>query len=410
MQSDQRSLKLLNCKMKFFKLFREFAVSNSLGGLLLISSVMIALIVANSPLGESYAHFLTLKFGFDGAGLNLRYSLLSWINDGLMAVFFLMVALEIKRELVKGELSSVKKATLPILAALGGVAAPALIYTLLNQGTPTAIGWGIPMATDMAFALPVVILLGKRVPASLKVFLAALAIADDLCAILVIALFYSTELHTIYLAYAGGIVALLVVFNWLGVKPLTFYLIPGLVMWYFIHHSGIHATIAGVLTALTLPATQNDSESPLERLEHALSKPVNFIIIPLFALANTNIRFESGMVDGLTTTMGLGIMLGLLVGKPLGISLFSWAAVKTGLGSLPTGARWSHLIGVGILGGIGFTMSIFIALLSFPDQVAVSSAAKFAVLTASLLSALVGYVFLRTFGQNDVFWVGRNDK
>lgn len=388
---------------RVLQLFRQFSTSGSLGGLLLLGSVLVAVIVANSPIGASYANFLTLPMGFDRGGLELNYPLLSWINDGLMAVFFLMVGLEIKRELVEGELSSVRKAALPILAALGGVLVPALTYFLFNRGTATAGGWGIPMATDIAFALAIVTLLGKRVPASLKIFLAALAIVDDLCAILVIAVFYSTELHTIYLAYAGGILALLVVFNRLGVKHLAFYLIPGLVMWYFVHHSGIHATIAGVLTALTLPTTPDDTESPLEKLEYALLKPVNFIIMPLFALANTNIRFESGMVDGLTTVLGLGILFGLMLGKPLGISLFSWAAVKAGMGTLPTGAGWSHIIGVGILGGIGFTMSIFIALLSFPDQVAISSAAKFAVLTASVLSGLIGYVALRMVSKGDVF-------
>jgi len=388
---------------RILQLFRQFSTSGSLGGLLLLGSVLVAVIVANSPLGASYAHFLTLNIGFDGAGLKLNYSLLSWINDGLMAVFFLMVGLEIKRELIEGELSSVRKAALPILAALGGVLVPALTYFLFNRGTATAGGWGIPMATDVAFALAIVTLLGKQVPPSLKIFLAALAIVDDLCAILVIAVFYSTELHMIYLAYAGGILVLLVAFNRLGVKLLAFYLIPGLVMWYFVHHSGIHATIAGVLTALTLPTTPDDTESPLEKLEHALLKPVNFIIMPLFALANTNIRFESGMVDGLTTVLGLGILVGLMLGKPLGISLFSWAAVKAGMGTLPTGAGWRHIIAVGILGGIGFTMSIFIALLSFPDQVAISSAAKFAVLTASVLSGLIGYVALRMVSKGDVF-------
>ncbi|MFC5412486.1 Na+/H+ antiporter NhaA [Larkinella bovis] len=385
------------------KIFRKFSASGSFGGLLLMGSVLISLLVANSAWGASYAHFLTQQVGFNGAGLALKYSLLNWINDGLMAVFFLMVGLEIKRELIEGELASFKKAALPILAALGGVVVPATIYFVINRGTPTAVGWGIPMATDIAFALAIITLLGKRIPAALKVFLAALAIVDDLCAILVIALFYSTELHVGYLVYAGILFALLIVFNRLGIKHLAFYLIPGLVMWYFVHHSGIHATIAGVLTALTLPTTPDDTESPLEKLEHALLKPVNFVIMPLFALANTNIRFESGMVDGLTTTMGLGILLGLLVGKPLGISLFSWMAVKAGLGLLPTGARWRHLIGVGILGGIGFTMSVFIALLSFPDQVLISSEAKFAVLTASVLSGLIGYIFLRIVGQEKEF-------
>lgn len=389
--------------MRVLRVFQRFLSSGAASSLLLMGSVVVALLVANSSLAATYDEFLQSKMGFHGTGLHLNYSLLSWINDGLMAIFFLMVGLEIKRELIEGELASFQQAALPILAALGGVMIPALIYFLFNRNTLTVGGWGIPMATDIAFALAVVTLLGNRIPASLKVFLAALAIVDDLCAILVIAVFYSTELHIIYLAYAGGIFALLVTFNLLGMKHLLFYLIPGLVMWYFVHHSGVHATIAGVLTALTLPTTPDETESPLEKLEHALLKPVNFIIMPLFALANTTIRFESGMVDGLITPMGLGILMGLLIGKPIGVTLFSWAAVKMGLGTLPTATRWQHIIGVGILSGIGFTMSIFIALLSFPNQITISSQAKFAVLMASLLSGLIGYVFLKAVGKGQVF-------
>jgi Na+:H+ antiporter, NhaA family len=388
---------------KILRLFHEFSTSGSLGGLLLMVSVVVALIIANSPLGESYAHFLSLEVGTNALGLELTYPVLSWINDGLMAIFFLMVGLEIKRELVEGELASINKATLPIMAALGGVTMPALLYFLLNRGTNTAVGWGIPMATDIAFALAIVTALGRRVPASLKIFLAALAIVDDLVAILVIAIFYTSELHTDYLAYAVGVFALLVVINRLGVKNLAFYLIPGAIMWYLVHHSGVHATIAGVLTAMTVPTTPDDTESSLEKLEHALIKPVNFLIMPLFALANTNIRFENGMTEALTNTMGMGILAGLLLGKPLGIALFSWASVKAGLCSLPTNATWRHIIGVGILGGIGFTMSIFIALLSFPDMPAITAGAKFAVLTASMLSGLIGYIVLRAGSEGYAF-------
>lgn len=381
------------------QLFQEFLRSGSVSGIILILCVIAALLIANSSLGTPFEHLLATPIGYADASLHLKYSALIWINDGLMAIFFLLVGLEIKRELIEGELSSAKKAALPILAALGGVLVPALMYYVFNEGTETAQGWGIPMATDIAFALAVVTLLGKRVPASLKIFLAALAIVDDLAAIVVIALFYSTDLHVAYLAYAAVVFLGLIILNGRGVKNPVFYLIPGLLIWYFIHHSGIHATIAGVLTAFTLPTTEDDTPSTLEKVEHALMNPVNFVIMPLFALANTNIRFEPGMLEGLTTPLGLGIGLGLLVGKPLGISLFSWLSVKAGLCVLPAGARWPHLIGLGILGGIGFTMSIFIALLSFPDQPALASKAKFAILTGSILAGTLGYAVLKTISK-----------
>ncbi|MFD1145129.1 Na+/H+ antiporter NhaA [Larkinella insperata] len=386
-------------KEKLYKLFQTFFRSGSVGGIVLILCVLASLVIANSPSGAPFENLLSTEIGYANSGLHLKYSVLIWINDGLMAIFFLMVGLEIKRELIEGELSSLKKAALPIFAALGGVLVPALIYFAFNQGTRVAGGWGIPMATDIAFALAVVTLLGNRVPASLKIFLAALAIVDDLAAIVVIALFYSTDLHFAYLAYAAAVFLGLLIMNWRGVTRPVFYLVPGLLIWYFIHHSGIHATIAGVLTAFTLPTTEDDTPSTLERVEHALIKPVNFIIMPLFALVNTNIRFEPGMVDGLTTTLGMGIVLGLLVGKPLGISLFSWLSVKGGLCVLPAGGRWPHLIGLGILGGIGFTMSIFIALLSFPDQPAVAAKAKFAILTGSVLAGTLGYAFLNAISK-----------
>jgi NhaA family Na+:H+ antiporter len=250
------------------------------------------------------------------------------------------------------------------------------------------------MATDIAFALAVITMLGNRVPPSLKIFLAALAIADDLMAILVIALFYSSDIDTTNLMIAGGIFLLMLVFNKLRIMSIAFYLIPGIFLWYFIHHSGIHATIAGVLTALTLPTTPDATESPLEKLEHALVKPVNFLIIPLFALANTNITFESGMAEGLASGLGLGIMVGLLAGKPIGIMLVSWISIRLRICNLPNKATWKHITGVGLLGGIGFTMSIFIALLSFSEEFLVAEA-KFAVLAASLASGFFGYFLLR---------------
>ncbi|KAA9349998.1 Na+/H+ antiporter NhaA [Larkinella humicola] len=388
-------------KATLLKHFQEFFTSGSTGGILLFLCVMISLGVANSPLGTPFESLLAARLGTDWAGLDLQYSVLIWINDGLMAIFFLMVGLEIKRELIEGELSSIQKAALPIFAAIGGVVAPALIYSVLNRGTETAVGWGIPMATDIAFALALITLLGKRVPASLKIFLTALAIVDDLVAIVVIAIFYSTDLHVNYLAYAGGVFLVLIIFNRMGVTNLAFYLIPGLFIWYFIHHSGIHATIAGVLTAFTLPTTPDDTESALEKLEHRLIKPVNFAIMPLFALANTNIRFESGMLQGLSTPLGLGILVGLVVGKPLGITLLSWCSVKAGLCTLPDGARWPHIIGLGLLGGIGFTMSIFIALLSFADQPVFAAGAKFTILIGSVLAGGFGYLVLRAVARKD---------
>ncbi|MCF0073558.1 Na+/H+ antiporter NhaA [Dyadobacter sp. CY261] len=381
-------------KMINLKPFREFVQSESLGGSILIICVVISLIIANSPLAGAFENLLGIELGVDTDTFHLRYPVLLWVNDGLMAVLFLLVGLEIKRELVEGELSSFKKAALPIFAALGGVVAPATIYFLLNSGTHTAAGWGIPMATDIAFAIAIITMLGSKAPASLKIFLAALAIVDDLMAILVIAIFYSSELHYTYLLYAGGIFAVLLALNRLGVKSLAAYLIPGAFIWYFIHHSGVHATIAGVLTAFAIPTTPNAQESPLEKLEHMLMKPVNYVIMPVFALSNTNITFEAGMVEGLTTTLGMGIILGLVVGKPLGISLFSWLTVKLGISSMPSQAGWAHIVGVGMLGGIGFTMSVFIALLSFPGEHTILSEAKFSILTGSILSGILGYAML----------------
>jgi NhaA family Na+:H+ antiporter len=376
------------------KPFRDFFKSSFAGGIILLACVIVSLIIANSAIGSDFENLLNLELGYQSEILHLKYPLLLWINDGLMAVFFLLVGLEIKRELVEGELSSPKKAALPILAAVGGAIVPALIYTVLNRGSETAAGWGIPMATDIAFALAIITLLGKKVPPSLKIFLAALAIVDDLLAILVIAFFYTSELHSTYLLYAAGLLILLFGFNRFGVKKIYFYLIPGAFIWYFVHHSGIHATIAGVLVAMTLPTTPDSKESPLEKLEHLLLKPVNFIIMPVFALANTNIRIEPEMLQAVFTPLGLGIILGLVLGKPIGITLVSKLAVMLGISSLPNQAGWGHIIGVGFVAGIGFTMSIFIALLSFTGNEHLLSEAKFSVLTASVLSAVIGSVFL----------------
>lgn len=380
------------------KVLKDFLESSTGGGILLFACLILSLIIANSPLSEAFNSLLSTQLGFENAHIHLRYSVANWINDGLMAIFFLLVGLEIKRELVEGELSSPRQAALPILAAIGGAVVPALIYVAFNVGTETQHGWGIPMATDIAFALAVISMLGKRVPTSLKIFLAALAIVDDLLAILVIAIFYSTELHFTFLLYAAGILAILVAFNRFGVKNIWMYLIPGALIWYFVHHSGVHATIAGVLVAMTLPTTPDDVESPLEKLEHALTKPVNFIIIPLFAIANTSITFQSEMLGGLTSSMGLGIIIGLVVGKSIGILSTTFICVKSGLANLPEKATWAHIVGVGMLAGIGFTMSIFVSLLSFDNPLHVEEA-KLAVLLGSLLSGLSGYLYLNALSK-----------
>ena len=387
-------------KLINLRTFKEFFESSTGGGIILFICVVLALIIANSPLGEGLLTFLSTTVGFENESIQLNYSIKQWIDDGLMAIFFLLVGLEIKRELVEGELASPKKAALPIFAAIGGALLPAGIYFIFNHNEPTHHGWGIPMATDIAFALAVISMLDKRVPASLKVFLAALAIVDDLLAILVIAIFYSSELHYTYLLYAGGIFALQLAFNKFGVKNILAYIIPGIFMWYFIHHSGIHATIAGVLTAMTLPTTPDEKESPLEKLEHLLAKPVNFIIIPIFAFVNTAIVLSTDMLGGLTSPMGLGIILGLIVGKSVGILLTCWLCVKSGLSSLPEGAGWKHMFGVGLLGGIGFTMSIFVAMLSFSDALHIEEA-KLAILVASLLAGVLGYTYLSALGKKN---------
>lgn len=378
--------------------FKEFVKSSNFGGALLFVCVILSLILANSPFAETLQQILDTKFGFENNSLHLNYSILMWINDGLMAIFFLLVGLEIKREIVEGELSSPKKASLPILCAIGGAITPAIIYIIINSGLETASGWGIPMATDIAFALAVISLLGKSVPSSLKIFLAALAIVDDLIAILVIAFFYSQGIEITYLMYAAIGMIVLITMNRFNVQNPYLYLIPGVFIWYFIHHSGIHATIAGVLVAMTIPTNDTDIESPLERLEHAIAKPVNFLIIPLFAFANTNITFQQEMLHGLTSPIGLGISLGLFFGKPIGILITSFICTKLKISSLPEGSRWAHIIGVGFLAGIGFTMSIFVSLLSYNNPLFVAEA-KLSILITSIVAGLFGFFFLKSLKQ-----------
>lgn len=380
--------------MKLTKYFKDFFHNSQSSGIILIICVMISLLIANSSLGDAFQNVLDKEIGTDI--FHLKYSVSIWINDGLMAIFFLLVGLEIKREIVEGELSNFKNASLPIFAALGGMFVPALIYFALNHGTEYAKGWGIPMATDIAFSLAIVSMLGRGVPPAIKIFLAALAIVDDLGAIVVIALFYTESLEWSYLLYSLGIMLLLIGLNKFNVKRHIFYLIPGVFLWYFMHHSGIHATIAGVLLAFTIPTNVSETEiSPLEKLEQKLHIPVSFFIMPIFALANTNIIFEDGMVDGLFTSFGMGIILGLFLGKVLGICLFSFIAIKSKISSLPQNSTWGQMIGTGFLAGIGFTMSIFIALLSFKGHPDWQSEAKFAILLASIISGIVGFIILK---------------
>ena len=366
--------------------------SGQAGGALLILCVIISLIIANTFVNEPFKNLMAIKLGFDTPAIHLKYSLLNWINDGLMAIFFFLIGIEIKQEITDGHLSNFKIASVPIFAAFGGALLPAIIYAVLNHNSDTAAGWGIPMATDIAFALAVLSLVGKLVPAALRVLLSTLAVVDDLFAILVIAIFYSSDIDWKNLCIAAGIFIVLLIFNKLGIQKVVFYIIPGVLMWYFIHHSGIHATIAGVLTALTIPSGSRGSI--LKKLEHSLAIPVGFIIMPLFALANTNIHFEAAMISGVAGTLGLGIIIGLVVGKPVGIMLFSLLSVKFNIGKLPKGIVWAHIVGIGLLAGIGFTMSIFISLLSFGDSL-FGAEAKFAILIASVLSGIGGFVYLK---------------
>lgn len=373
--------------------FRLFVRSQQFSGFLLIGCTLLSVLLANSEVGEAYLHLFHAELPLSIPGIPHTVSVEWLINDGLMAVFFLLVGLEIKRELLVGELSSFQKASLPVMAAIGGMIAPALFYTAFNAGTPSVSGWGIPMATDIAFALGVLSLLGNRVPLSLKVFLTALAVVDDLGAVGVIAVFYTHDLSTTYLSYAAAVLLLLMLMNRTGINSLWMYLIPGLVLWYCVLQSGVHATVAGVLLALCIPHKTRKGPPLLSRLEERLHTPVNYFIMPLFALANTALPIKSEMVTHLSDPIALGVIFGLVVGKPVGIFLFSWLSVTTGLSQLPAGTRFRELAGLGILGGIGFTMAIFIAILAFRDPGQIVEA-KIAILVASLASGIFGYLFL----------------
>jgi Na+:H+ antiporter, NhaA family len=375
--------------------FTEFIDSEKSGAVVLMACTVVCLIIANSASGPAYLDFWHMRV----AGLSLEH----WVNDALMAVFFLLIGLELERELYVGELSNLKNALLPIVAALGGIIVPAGIHFALNAGTATQPGSGIPMATDIAFAIGALALLGSRVPAMLKVFLAATAVMDDLGAIIVIAVFYSTQFSLGYLLAALAVFAVLVLFNRVfRIMALTPYLLGGALMWFLMVKSGVHATIAGVLLAFAIPFSRKaeDEASPSHRLEHLLHKPVAFVILPLFALANTGVVFDPQWQQQLASNNSLGIIAGLVIGKPVGIVLLCYLAVLTGLCRLPVDLGWRHIIGVGLLAGIGFTMSIFITNLAFAGQPEVINAAKMAILMASVTAGLLGMTWLTVMTPN----------
>ena len=372
--------------MTITKLFREFFDSEKAGGLFLIGCTILSLILANSNFGTGYHQFWQTQF----AGHSIEH----WVNDGLMTIFFLLIGLELEREIYKGELSNFKEALLPIFGALGGIIIPAGLFILFNFGTATQSGAGIPMATDIAFALGILSLLGNRVPTSLKVFLTALAVIDDLGAILIIAIFYTKTLLWTNLFIALGIFVLLLVFNRLKIKNLAPYLMGGIAMWYFMLNSGVHATITGVLLAFAIPFGNGDEKSTSYILQHFLHKPVAFIILPIFALANTAIILGGDIGQTLTQNYSIGIAVGLIAGKPLGIFLLTFLAVTAGLCKLPQDLNWKAIAGVGFLGGIGFTMSIFITLLAFDNETIINNA-KFVILISSLIAGLIGFIILK---------------
>ena len=375
--------------------FQRFSGSEAASGIVLLAATACALAWANSPWQPSYASLLHQRLPIGWNALRLELTAREWINDGLMTMFFLLVGLEIKREMLAGELASSRKAALPIAAAIGGMVVPALLYAAINGGSAGARGWGIPMATDIAFALGIAALMGPRVPVSLKIFLAAVAIVDDIGAVLVIALFYTASIAWVSLAVVAALLLVLVILNRAGVQHAAPYLLVGVVLWLAVLASGIHATIAGVLLAFTIPASGRDTESPLlERLEHALDNPIAFFVVPLFALANAGVRIGGASSPEFSLRVLAGVIIGLVLGKPLGISLAAWLALRMRIATLPDNMSWRMLVGVSWLGGIGFTMSLFIGALAFPDEALLDSA-KVGVLLASCVAALMGWLMLR---------------
>jgi Na+:H+ antiporter, NhaA family len=372
--------------MKLTRLYNEFFDSEKTGGLILVFMTILSLILANSAWQTEYINFLHFDLG--------GHSIVHWINDGLMTIFFLLIGLELEREIYVGELSDIKNASLPIFGAIGGMLIPAGLFLLLNFGTDSQAGAGIPMATDIAFAIGILSLLGNRVPTSLKIFLTALAVMDDLGAIIVIAIFYTTSIAFVNLFIALSIFGFLLILNRLKIHNLIPYIFGGVVMWYFMLHSGVHATITGVLLAFVIPFGKSEEKSPSYILQHFLHKPVAFFILPLFAIANTCIALGDSWKSSLGQTNSLGIIAGLVIGKPIGIWLFSFLGVGLGLCALPTDLKWKNIIGAGFLAGIGFTMSIFITLLAF-DREDIVNNSKIAILIASFIAGAIGFIILK---------------
>lgn len=372
--------------MNLTQLYKEFFNSEKAGGLILLLVTILSIWLANSAWQTGYINFWQSDIG--------GHSLVHWINDGLMAVFFLLIGLELEREIYHGELSDIKNASLPIFGALGGMIFPAMIYFVFNYNTENQAGTGIPTATDIAFAIGILSLLGNRVPLSLKIFLTALAVIDDLGAIIIIAVFYTASISYLYLFVALGIFGVLLILNKLKIYNLIPYLIGGVAMWYFMLHSGVHATITGVLLAFAIPFRKGGEKSPSYILQHFLHKPVAFFVLPLFAVANTCISIGDNWIIGLGQKSSLGIIAGLVIGKPLGIFLFSFIGVGIGLCTLPNGLKWKNIVGAGFLAGIGFTMSIFITLLAFDNEDLINNS-KFAIIIASVIAGLIGFITLK---------------
>ena len=388
----------MSLKKKILRPFQEFARREAAGGILLFGATVAALLWANSPLKESYTHVWHTIATVSIGGVGLSKSLHVWINDGLMVIFFFVVGLEIKRELIEGELRTPKRAILPIAGALGGMVVPAVIFASFNAGGEGARGWGIPMATDIAFAIGVLMVLGSRAPVGLKVFLTALAIIDDLGAVLVIAVFYTSDLNMNALIIAALLLGLLIALNKTGFSNAGIYAFVGFWLWLAVLQSGVHATVAGVLLAMTIPTDpdpeDNVQEGLLYRMEHAIHPWVTFVILPIFALSNAGVALNAEMFSKVTDPVALGVMLGLVFGKPIGITLFSWLAVKAGTAALPLNVSWAQILGAGMLGGIGFTMSLFINELAFGESI-LNAEAKLAILLASTTAGIAGTAFLR---------------
>ncbi|MGI9047247.1 MAG: Na+/H+ antiporter NhaA [Burkholderiales bacterium] len=378
--------------------FRRFFELESAGGLILISTALLALLFSNSPLSSVYSGVLDLPLEVRIGSFFLGKPLLLWINDGLMAIFFLLVGLEIKREVLEGELSSPSRILLPLVSAIGGVVAPALIFFCFNRGDPTALnGWAIPTATDIAFALGILALLGSRIPLSLKIFLTAVAIADDLGAIIIIALFYTSDLSVVMLLFAAAAIAVLATLNWLDIARIAPYAIVGLFLWILVLKSGVHATLAGVVVAFAIPLRIADSSgaSPLHRLEHGLHPWVAFAVLPLFAFANAGVSLDGVTLSTLASPVPLGIAAGLVVGKLIGVFGAAAALILLGFAKLPEDSNWVQLMGVAILCGIGFTMSLFIGSLAFEAEPSYLTHVRLGVITGSVICGVLGYLVLR---------------